>query len=577
MDFKKIFKNEQVVMFGFILLITFIFGFLAHSYAFYNPALANDGLQIDLLVDQNWQISIGRFFQPVIRYFTFVSYTPFLSGVFWILFYSIALFFLARTLNIQNKLLIAIISALIITSGSHIEAFSACENWNVIFAFNFMLAIISVYVFNRYKFGFIFSGVIIILVFAIYQSFACVAVTLFVICTIKKLLKENFKISAIYLLKCALTVLVATILYFILLKVVLKVTGVEIEQDMYNSPNQVKFLGIKPTIVLTIKSYIVFVRTLTLFSSNKIALNHGGELVLIALYMVVFIATIVLFVKLIKVKKLNWLNVIGVLFLVAVLPICACLFYIVTGGMSGHRLLSASYLIFTLPVILYEEFKSINGEQESGLFSINKISIGVLVGVIVVGQLACYVVIKKFFYGRIFMKFFYQTFLLYLIPLYMFILLKKQKINGFIKIFTKSLLTILICLTLLNNISFANEIHFNNHLKYQATYNEMSNLMEIMEDSLDFKEENDIFVVGELSAAYTDNYELGVTYDGTITYFFNYIFNRDYRYPIQIEELKSRLTDLEIEQINNMPCYPSEDCVATIGGVTVVKLSNATI
>jgi len=37
------------------------------------------------------------------------------------------------------------------------------------------------------------------------------------------------------------------------------------------------------------------------------------------------------------------------------------------------------------------------------------------------------------------------------------------------------------------------------------------------------------------------------------------------------------IDELTIKQINNMPCYPSEDCVATIGGVTVVKLSNATI
>ena len=49
----------------FCLLWTFVFGLLAHGFAYFNANFSHDALYQLTADDDLWQVSLGRFLQPV--------------------------------------------------------------------------------------------------------------------------------------------------------------------------------------------------------------------------------------------------------------------------------------------------------------------------------------------------------------------------------------------------------------------------------------------------------------------------------------------------------------------------------
>ena len=569
--YKKFLQNKNLVNYIFIFLVSLFFGVLAHGFAFFNPSLANDGLQLDLLMDENWQISIGRFLQPLVRYFTTSYYNPVLAGFLWILFLSIAFFFIQKIYGINNKLFIGVFCALIITSCSFLEVFGACDNWNYIFAFAFMLSCVAVYLFFNKKFGWLYCGILTFIVLAIYQSYICAIIALFVMVAIKKLLNgETIKDTFFILLKAAVSVIVAVICYYIAFKLMIKIKGVKESTGSYNSPSQIEFLGLKRYMGLLFKAYIVFATTLTLTNNDVLRLNHGGELVLIVFLCFIVLVTIILLLKLLKAKEITLKNLIALFGLLVIFPIVACSIIFLNNGMAGHRLYFASFIIFVFPILVYERYKKANIVSEKISTVITNKLIIALTCVIFVMQVAMFIVIKRFFYGRIFNKFLYETLLLYLIPVFLYFK-KKEGHKDLLKWFTKAMVTILASLCIVNNIAFTNETHMKNHLRYERTYYEMSNLVLLLENTEGFTGEEDFVFIGGIEDAKGKDYS--VTYDGSYSYFFQFILGKDYKYATySSNDLKDLLNQEQLSQVNEMPTYSNENCIKVFEDLNLVVI-----
>ena len=107
----------------------FLFGLLAHGYAFTNFTVSHDSLNEMFLSGDiryaagsvaDWKISLGRFLYPAYRtVFSGGAGTPWLSGVLSLVWVSLAVYLVSRLFSVDNALLLAVIGALFVTNVSY--------------------------------------------------------------------------------------------------------------------------------------------------------------------------------------------------------------------------------------------------------------------------------------------------------------------------------------------------------------------------------------------------------------------------------------------------------------------------
>ena len=107
----------------------FLFGLLAHGYAFTNFTVSHDSLNEMFLSGDiryaagsvaDWKISLGRFLYPAYRtVFSGGAGTPWLSGVLSLVWVSLAVYLVSRLFSVDNALLLAVTGALFVTNVSY--------------------------------------------------------------------------------------------------------------------------------------------------------------------------------------------------------------------------------------------------------------------------------------------------------------------------------------------------------------------------------------------------------------------------------------------------------------------------
>ena len=107
----------------------FLFGLLAHGYAFTNFTVSHDSLNEMFLSGDiryaagsvaDWKISLGRFLYPAYRtVFSGGAGTPWLSGILSLVWVSLAVYLVSRLFSVDNALLLAVIGALFVTNVSY--------------------------------------------------------------------------------------------------------------------------------------------------------------------------------------------------------------------------------------------------------------------------------------------------------------------------------------------------------------------------------------------------------------------------------------------------------------------------
>ena len=132
MEINGVFDRRRRALFCF--LTVFIWGFIAHGYAFGCLSLAHDGMNefslsgsvgYAALSVAGWKLSIGRFFEPV--YLMVLKgglSTPWLSGILALVWIALLLWVLTRLLPIRSPLAV-ILSAGILTVNLTVTAGAA--------------------------------------------------------------------------------------------------------------------------------------------------------------------------------------------------------------------------------------------------------------------------------------------------------------------------------------------------------------------------------------------------------------------------------------------------------------------
>ncbi|MDR1821356.1 MAG: glucosyltransferase domain-containing protein [Oscillospiraceae bacterium] len=199
-----------------------IAGFLVHIYAFTNIIPNSDGLS--RVYDPQQMTLAGRWFLHYVSAITGFTQMPAAIGLISLLFLGLSAVFAVDLLDIQARPAAALVGILL-------SAFP-CMGYTFLYMFTagdyciaLFLAVISVWVTRRYRFGWIFGAAGLALSMGIYQAFVTVSISLSLLLVLKQTLDRSATLGKTLRLSVRLVAYIAlgAALYYAALLVFLKV------------------------------------------------------------------------------------------------------------------------------------------------------------------------------------------------------------------------------------------------------------------------------------------------------------------------------------------------------------------
>lgn len=244
-------------------LIPFIAGLIAHGYIMFSYSPNKD--EFISLFHHGSGYDFGRWFHTMIGNFMFridgCYSMPWLSGLIYVSFISLAILLFAEPFKIGNKLLkyLFMILFMVFPVTTATLSYMATAPF---YAFGIFLAALGFFVSVKYKYGFIFGIFALCGSIGIYQAyFGLLAAFVFFLFFMKLLSDEPFKESILLAVK-QLTMLVAgLVLYFIVNKIIVVVKHVEMTD--YQNLSSMGNYSLESLVNAFGKCYTDFFKTLT--------------------------------------------------------------------------------------------------------------------------------------------------------------------------------------------------------------------------------------------------------------------------------------------------------------------------
>ncbi len=332
-------------LFQKIIISTFIVGLITHGFCYLNMMYSHDSLAaINQNTDFAWKISIGRFLQLINIYLRGPMVLSWVIGLLSLLWLAIAIYFLVQLLGFTSPMvvyatvgLLATNTALTLTNASYIHEADS-------FMLALLFAVLAVYVFDQYRYGFLVSPLLLVACCGFYQAYLAAAVVLFMLVLLRDILQGAP--SAAVLKKSGVSVavlLVGTTLYYLVYKLTLLVFGLSAPDSNNSIEVATGALSFDWAALLAQAYQEVAVYLFSPFVSNP-APTIVANALLVAM-------VLWLLVCLLRKGEISWASKGLFLLILAVLPIgLACI-----GMLSGGRLtdlMKFQYVFLYLLLIL---------------------------------------------------------------------------------------------------------------------------------------------------------------------------------------------------------------------------------
>ena len=195
-------------------LSTLFWSLAAHAFCYYNAFFSHDSLYV-FQDDLAFEISIGRFLQPLYRLLRGYIGTPWIVGLLSILYLTLISFMILRLFEIKDKVSVICISGVLSCSLVITLINATYITYSDAFMFSFLLSVFAVFACVKLK-SYLLSILSIFFLCSIYQGYFQVAVLLFMAMIVKELL--NKELSALQVIKKGLVylsvLLAGLIVYF---------------------------------------------------------------------------------------------------------------------------------------------------------------------------------------------------------------------------------------------------------------------------------------------------------------------------------------------------------------------------
>ncbi len=513
----KLKSNRKTIV--LCLISTFIWGLVAHAYIFLHSSFSHDSLNefnADVFGNK-WKIRLGRVFVPAYHTLTRGDLAlPWLVGLLSLLYVGLAVFLVIKIFAVKSKFITVLVSGIFIanlaftaTAATYITDLD-CNMLGMLFS------VLAVYLWKKYKWGFLFGIVPVCLSLGIYQSFISVTITLVLIELILQLLNcEKFSTVLIKGFKGIGMLFGGGISYFVSVKIVCHITKIPLMSQGYNSVDSFLFMSPSALFSSAINSYKetakTFLRATSTYSIRTITV--------ISLALIVVAGAVVL-CRLLN-KSISVPSKILTLVLIAVMPWGMNVARILSGGMSHDLMHYAVWLTYMFALLIgiwgIKWFANLNQTIKYG-------QLGITAGLVVVilwgnVQLSNAAYLKKDFEDKAGLSLFTR------------VLYKIENFDGYVSGETP--------------VVFIGQ-----------PYDNIS-LIDGFEDSYRITGSVYSFVLGAGSRTYYRSY------------FENILTN-----PIKIADSKIWYPMLEDKRTEEMPSYPDEGCIKMIDGVMVVRLGD---
>lgn len=343
-------KKKQLL---FCLACVFVWGLMAHAYGFLHSSFSHDSL-LEFNGDglsNRIRISNGRFLSPVCRWIFRTNMTlPWLVGVLGLLWIGLSAYWILRMFRLKTPAAAILVSGFL-TANLTVSATAAT------FLHDFdcdMLALLTavgaVSCWNRGKWGFLPGAVLVMLSLGLYQSYICVSIVLILFVCMVELLDGGKAKNVIFKgLRSCVMLLLGGMIYYVLMKTVVRLSGIQMLSNVYNSLDrpakllEASWFDIRYVFKDTYRLY--FERIIQVLSPFP-AVTQGATVVLLAVSGLALIAEVLS-------PKVGWPEKLLVLLLAALVPFGGNLMHFLTMGSADHELMIYAYwLIYLLPLVL---------------------------------------------------------------------------------------------------------------------------------------------------------------------------------------------------------------------------------
>ena len=341
---KEIKKYQDEIL---IFVSTFVLGFLAHGFIYLNGIFSHDASRI-FQNDVAFQISLGRFLQPIYLWFRGYIAAPFLIGIIALFFLSLAICFIQKTFNLKKRISIVLLCAFLIMNSTIALGNASYMPWSDIYMLCFFLASFGVYAFVKIKYGFVITIICISVISSLYQPYFATAVVLLMLYELKRLLeKVDAKEVFIDGLKAILTLIIGLLLYYGILNLILNITGIELSSGSNSIGGVGDFSGMSViSLIIDTYKYCVksFIRPIT-YHHNAVGLANV-LMVSLTLFGIGLLA---------KYNKIKNLELVLMLLVIALLPFGMNIIYFISKGSVHELVIFSFYLFYLLVIVVYDK------------------------------------------------------------------------------------------------------------------------------------------------------------------------------------------------------------------------------
>lgn len=187
-----IFPAETFAVLKTSFAATFILGFIAHGYAFLNGIFSHDDLMIFAdSSEEQWKLTLGRFFVPIYRALRGGYNSPLLIGVLALVWISLSVYFCCRFFDIKSRAVTVAFSA-VFTVNMTVIAQTASYLYELDFdMFALLCAVLAACLWKKGGKAMFAVPLFVLASLGIYQSYVEVTVALMIMHSIVALEKNT--------------------------------------------------------------------------------------------------------------------------------------------------------------------------------------------------------------------------------------------------------------------------------------------------------------------------------------------------------------------------------------------------
>ena len=344
-------RESRMRRLRFILICTAVFTLLAHSYRYLSMSFSGDAMLLSQTGEELYQTSLGRFLQPVYWQIRGYITAPLLIGLFATAFLSLSAAIIVSLFGITRPLHIALVCGVLAANETLAVSNATYLPWTDVYMLAMLFTALGVLVSFRHPRGWLIAPFLYCVSLGLYQSYLPVAATLVILLLLFKTLRGE-SLSSIWQrgLRACLSLLFGLLLYALVLRIVLSITGTQASND-YNGVGRVGIPPLHEIPALLLDTYLTPLRLL--FVPDAPVMSWHVTTVPAELHLALFAFASVLLAK--RFLRLGLHGRLTVIFLLAVLPLGMNFVQFIAGGTVSGLTIYAYHLLYLLPIALIEE------------------------------------------------------------------------------------------------------------------------------------------------------------------------------------------------------------------------------